>query len=36
MKLTEHIRKLIAVYGYKETIIARPQEVRDLWHTLPG
>lgn len=30
MNLTEHIRKLIAVYGYKETIIARPQEVREI------
>jgi len=28
MTLAKHIRKLIAVYGYRETIIARPKEVR--------
>src|SRR5437868_3942428 len=28
MKLAKHIRKLITTYGYRETIIAKPKEVR--------
>jgi hypothetical protein len=28
MKLAKHIRRLITVYGYRETIITRPKEVR--------
>ena len=29
MTLAKHIRRLIVVYGYRETIIARPKEVRE-------
>lgn len=38
MKLAKHIRRLIVVNGYRETIIARPKEVREvlfLYHVTP-
>jgi hypothetical protein len=30
MTLRQHIRRLITVYGYHETIIGRPKEVREV------
>lgn len=30
MKLAKHIRRLITVYGFRETVITRPKDVREI------